>query len=166
MVDHQSDTNNHFSEDNFKLLLAKIPVYTDASQATEIVESLRVVAEFICYSEQNNLNHFDTLMATDVLLVDMPRLLLLDSQQINTQLIQTASILVQNIKDLNNLTVLLGCDILRQLVDVDVTFTDELVDYYISFLKTLVMKLKNLPHLMMLFYNPTLKVYPLFMQSQ
>jgi hypothetical protein len=60
------------------------------------------------------------------------------------------------------LTVLLGADIVRQLVDVKCTFTDELVDYYISFLKTLVMKLSKMPHLMMLFYNPTLKVYPLF----
>lgn len=51
---------------------------------------------------------------------------------------------------------------MRQLVDVKCTFTDELVDYYISFLKTLVMKLSKMPHLMMLFYNPTLKVYPLF----
>lgn len=61
---------------------------------------------------------------------------------------------------------LLGADIMRQLVDIDCTFDDELVDYYISFLKTLVMRLSKLPHLMMLFYNPTLKVYPLFLQSQ
>ena len=101
-------------------------------------------------------------MSTEVLLTDMPRLLALDSQVINTQLIQTVSILVQNIKDLNNLTVLLGADIVRQLVEVKCTFVDELVDYYISFLKTLVMRLQNVPHLMMLFYNPTLKVYPLF----
>jgi hypothetical protein len=73
---------------------------------------------------------------------------------------------VQNIKDNDNLTVLLGADIMRQLVDIDCTFDDELVDYYISFLKTLVMRLSKLPHLMMLFYNPTLKVYPLFLQSQ
>ena len=70
---------------------------------------------------------------------------------------------MQNIKDTDNLTVLLGADIMRQLVDIDCTFDDELVDYYISFLKTLVMRLSKLPHLMMLFYNPTLKVYPLFL---
>ena len=74
--------------------------------------------------------------------------------------------MVQNIKDLNNLTVLLGADIIRQLVDIDCTFDDELIDYYISFLKTLVMRLSKVPHLLMLFYNPTLKMFPLFMQSQ
>lgn len=60
------------------MLLAKIPNFKDASQTPEIVETLRVLAEFICFSEQNNLEHFGVLMSTDVLLVDLPRILALD----------------------------------------------------------------------------------------
>lgn len=51
-------------------------------------------------------------------------------------------------------------------MEVDCTFDDELIDYYISFLKTLVMRLSKMPYLINLFYNSTLKVYPLFIQSQ
>jgi hypothetical protein len=53
------------------------------------------------------------MMATDVLLVDLPRVLAMDNPLINTQLIQTVSILVQYIEDPGNLTVLLGADLIR-----------------------------------------------------
>ena len=76
-----------YTEANFEELLAKIPGYTSGDQGDNIVETLRQVAEFVCYSEQNDLNYFDILMSTDVLLTDMPRLLALDTQKINTQLI-------------------------------------------------------------------------------
>jgi Uncharacterised conserved protein len=65
-----------------------------------------------------------------------------------------------------NLTVLLGADIIRLLVEVECTFDDELIDYYISFLKTLVMRLSKMPYLINLFYDTTCKIYPLFIQSQ
>lgn len=77
------------------------------------MDSLRNLAEFICYSEQYKMTYFDLLMSTDVLLVHLPRLLTLDNRLVNTQLIQTISILVQNIDDLGNLTVLLGAGIIR-----------------------------------------------------
>jgi hypothetical protein len=64
-----------YSQDNFELLLSKFPTYKSVNAQVKIVESLRNLAEFICYSEQYKLNYFDLLMSTDVLLVDMPRLL-------------------------------------------------------------------------------------------
>lgn len=76
------------------------------------------------------------------------------------------SILVQYIDDPSNLTVLLGADLIRQLIEVECTFDDELVDYYISMLKTLVMRLSKMPYLINLFYNSALKIYPLFIQAQ
>ena len=73
--------------------------------------------------------------------------------------------MIQNIKDLGNLTVLLGCDIIRNLVGINCTFNDEVIDRYVSFLKTLVMRLKDIPHLLPLFYDSKLKNYPLFIQA-
>ena len=105
-------------------------------------------------------------METNILLVELPRLLALDERLISIQLIQTVGILVQNIDDLGNLTVLLGADIVRQLVEINCTFDDELIDYYISFLKTLVLRLQKLPHLVNLFYEYSLKNFPLFIQAQ
>ena len=50
-------------------------------------------------------------------------------------------------EDLGNLTVLLGADLIRQLIEIDITFDDELVDYYITMLKSLVLRLAKIPHL-------------------
>jgi hypothetical protein len=160
-------TQDKYSQSNFEELLARIATYKDAAEPLKIVDSIRSLAEFICYSEQYKLNYFDSvLMSTDVLLVDLPRILQFDNRTVNTQLIQTVSILVQNIDDTGNLTVLLGADLIRQLIEVDCTFDDELIDYYISFLKTLVMRLSKMPYLINLFYNNKLKIYPLFIQAQ
>ena len=81
-------------------------------------------------------------MSTNLLLVDMPNYLAMDERRVNIQLIQSMSIMIQNIKDVGNLTVLLGSDIIRHLVGINCTFNDEVIDRYVSFLKTLVMRLK------------------------
>ena len=60
------------------------------------------------------------------------------------------------------MTVLLGADIIRQLIEIDCTFDDELVDYYISMMKSLVLRLQKMPHLINLFYSNATKSYPLF----
>ena len=69
---------SQYSEENLQELLALFPNFKTKDESVQVVESLRNLAEFICYSEQNKLNYFDVLMATDVLLVDMPRILALD----------------------------------------------------------------------------------------
>lgn len=104
-------------------------------------------------------------MQTNILLQEMPKMLKQDERLINIQLIQTVSIMVQNIKDIPNLSILLSADIIRQLVEINCTFDDEIVDYYIAFLKTLVMRLQSVPHLISLFYDNSIKNYPLFVQS-
>lgn len=56
----------------------------DKKEEKRIVEALRLLAEFLCYSEQYKLNYFDLLMGSDVLLVDLPRILAMDTKAINT----------------------------------------------------------------------------------
>lgn len=53
MVDKQTKSNiqTQYTEENFNTLLAKIPTFDDANQAPEVVETLRVLAEFVCFSE-------------------------------------------------------------------------------------------------------------------
>jgi hypothetical protein len=47
---------------------------------TRLVDELRNLAEFLVYSEQYQFAYFDILMTTDVLLVDLPRLLSMDNR--------------------------------------------------------------------------------------
>ena len=48
---------------------------------------------------------------------------------------------MQNIEALDNLTVLLCADLIREIIVLNCKFDDELIDYYISMLKTLVLRL-------------------------
>ena len=57
--------------------------------------------------------YFDEMMASDVLLVHLPRILRMNDRLVNIQLIQTVSILVQYIEDAGNLTILVGADFIR-----------------------------------------------------
>ena len=106
-------TQKQYCQANFQDLLAKITTLSDKKEVKKTVDSLRQLAEFLCYSEQYKLCYFDEMMASNVLLVDLPRILAMDSRLINIQLIQTVSILVQYIEDPGNLTVLLGADLIR-----------------------------------------------------
>lgn len=67
-------TQDKYSLKNFEELLNNFESVKN-DQALKIVEMLRSLAEFICYSEQYKCNYFDVMMSTNVLLVDMPRLL-------------------------------------------------------------------------------------------
>jgi len=77
-------------------------------------------------------------------------------------MIQTVSILVQNIEAFESLTVFLGSPLVNELIDLNCKFDDEMIDYFISMLKTLVLRLQKMPHLINLFYNSHLKIFPLF----
>ena len=74
--------------------------------------------------------------------------------------------MVQYIEDPGNLTVLVGADLIRQLIEVDWKWDDEIIDYYISMLKSLTLRLSKMPYLINLFYDTQLKIYPLFLQAQ
>ena len=106
-------TQAQYSEANFIDLLKKISEHVNKKDVKKIVESLRLLAEFLCYSEQYKMNYYELLMTSDVLLVDMPQALAMDNKLITIQLLQSIQILVNFIKDPGFLTVLLGADIIR-----------------------------------------------------
>ena len=62
--------------------------------------------------------------------------------------------------------VIISSQLIRQMVECDFKFDDELVDHYVNFLKTLVLRLSKHPELLNLFYSNTLKTFPLFNQAQ
>jgi len=81
---------------------------------------------------------------------------------IHIQVIQTISILVQNIEDKAHLFYVLGNPFLAQLITFEFKFTedDELTDYFVNFLKALVLRLDN--ETINFFFNDRLKTFPLF----
>lgn len=81
---------------------------------------------------------------------------------ISIQLIQTVSILVQNISEKAHLFYILGNPFLTQLITFEFKFSqdDELTDYFVNFLKALVLRLDN--ETINFFFNDRLKTFPLF----
>jgi hypothetical protein len=61
------------------------------------VECVRNLAEFLCFSEQQGLDYFQEFICNDVLTLDLPRILQFNNRLVSIQIIQTVSILVQNI---------------------------------------------------------------------
>ena len=51
---------------------------------------------------------------------------------------------------------LVGADLIRQLIEVDWKWDDEIIDYYISMLKSLTLRLSKMPYLFNLFYDTQL----------
>lgn len=61
----------------------------------------------------------------------------------------------------------MGNPFFKQLISFDFNFAadDELVDYYVNFLKTLTLKIAALPDAIDFFFNPNVKIFPLFEQA-
>lgn len=75
------------------------------------------------------------------------------------------SMLIQNIEMKTRMFYLLGNPFLNQLIlyDFDFQKDDELVDYYVNFLKSLSIKLDS--QTINFFFNDKLKTFPLYQQA-
>jgi protein CLEC16A len=81
------------------------------------------------------------------------------------QIIQTVSMLIQNITTEARIYYLLGNPFMSQLIlhEFDFAADDELVDHYINFLKSLAIKLNS--ETVNFFFNDKLKSFPLYSQA-
>jgi protein CLEC16A len=131
----------------------------------QIVETIRTLTEFLVYGEKYDKNYFEQFIDENVLQGDIARFLLLNNRLINIQIIQTTSMLIQNLENVSRVYYLLGNPFLNQLISHEFDFTkdDELVDYYVNFLKSLSIKLSS--ETVNFFFNDKLKQFPLFLQA-
>lgn len=111
------------------------------------VEVIRNLAEFVVYSEKFKKNYFDIFCERNTLEC-FGNILNLNNRFANIQLIQTSSIFLQNIDQMtkkcnchyhfNFIDYILSHPFLNKLISYSFNFYDEeLVDIYISFLKSL-----------------------------
>ena len=128
-----------------------------------IVEKVRNLSEFLVYGEKTNqTQYFEMFIEENVLQGDLSRFLQFNHVAINIQIIQTMSILVQNIQEHRHLFYILGNPFLNQLITYDfgLATNDELIDYFVNFLKALVLKLDS--DTVNFFFNDRLKTFPVF----
>ncbi|GMH87319.1 hypothetical protein TL16_g10816 [Triparma laevis f. inornata] len=179
-----STSTNPLWIDSWSLLLTPSLLSTGqvAAEAqlceTRTIEILRSICEVVIYGEQNStssLGLFDYFCEKNMLalLVDVARgegegAGVARSVSVKSQVIQTVSILVQNVRNETSLYYLLSNNYINELISIPLgnyvsEVLEELMPTYISFLKTLALRLSSSPTLFQFFVDELSgSTFPLF----
>ena len=126
-----------FSLERLKELLANLqknPIVTDRNKGA-LVETLRELAELLVWGDQNDEKLFDFFMEKNVFAV-LLRVMEQKDTLVHVQLLQSLSILLENVATRSSLYYLLSCDRVNAVITHHFDFSDEeLMAYYVSFLK-------------------------------
>lgn len=128
-----------------------------------LVETLRSIAEILIWGDQNDSRVFDFFLEKSMLLYFL-KMMSQKSNQICVQLLQTLSILFENIRNETSLYYLLSNNHVNSIIIHKFDFSDEeVLAYYISFLKTLSLKLNR--HTVHFFFNEHKNDFPLYTEA-
>jgi len=132
-----------------------------------LVEVIRQITEALIWGEQNGHepNFFDFFCEKNIL-ADFVRILGLDriSKGVKLQLLQTLSMLIQNIRRDTSLYYLFSNNYVNQLIATQFDWGDEeILSYYISFLKSLALRLNA--ETITFFFNERLEQFPLYIEA-
>ncbi|XP_020607380.1 protein CLEC16A-like [Orbicella faveolata] len=128
-----------------------------------LVETLRSIAEILIWGDQNDSRVFDFFLEKSMLMYFL-KMMSQKSNQICVQLLQTLSILFENIRNETSLYYLLSNNSVNSIIIHKFDFSDEeVLAYYISFLKTLSLKLNR--HTVHFFFNEHKNDFPLYTEA-
>ncbi|CAG9133406.1 unnamed protein product [Plutella xylostella] len=134
-------------------ILCKNTTVSESNRGT-LVESLRCIAEILIWGDQNDSSVFDFFLEKNMLsyFLKIMRQRCGGSSFVCVQLLQTLNILFENIRNETSLYYLLSNNHVNSIIVHKFDFSDEeVMAYYVSFLKTLSLKLNN--HTIHFFYN-------------
>ncbi|XP_018335183.1 protein CLEC16A homolog isoform X2 [Agrilus planipennis] len=131
-----------------------------------LVETLRSIAEILIWGDQNDSSVFDFFLEKNMLsfFLRIMRQRSGGSNFVCVQLLQTLNILFENIRNETSLYYLLSNNHVNSIIVHKFDFSDEeVMAYYISFLKTLSLKLNA--HTIHFFYNEHTNDFPLYTEA-
>ncbi|XP_076949842.1 protein TRANSPARENT TESTA 9-like [Bidens hawaiensis] len=146
--------------------LMKIQVVNDVNKAF-VIEALRSIAELITYGDQHDLNFFEFFMEKQVM-GEFVRILKISKNVIvSVQLLQTMSIMIQNLKSDHSIYYLFSNEHINFLITYPFDFrNEELLSYYISFLRAISGKLnKNTISLLVKTEKEEIVAFPLYVEA-
>jgi protein CLEC16A len=124
-------------------VLERNPVVNEYNKAT-VVETIRAIAEYVIWGDQNEPRIFDFFLEHNIMTY-LHRILLQPanrSGEVAKQVLQTLSIIIQNVRSETAIFFLFSNNHVNNIVDLDFDFEDEeVLGYYVSFLKTISLKL-------------------------
>ncbi|CAB3372918.1 Hypothetical predicted protein [Cloeon dipterum] len=129
-----------------------------------LVETLRSIAEILIWGDQNDGSVFDFFLEKNMLSFFLKIMRQKCGSYVCVQLLQTLNILFENIRNETSLYYLLSNNHVNSIIVHKFDFSDEeVMAYYISFLKTLSFKLNT--HTIHFFYNEHTNDFPLYTEA-
>ncbi|XP_071105280.1 protein CLEC16A-like [Haliotis cracherodii] len=157
---------NLHSLDHLKFLytvLCKNQAITDYNRGL-LIETLRSISEILIWGDQNDSCVFDFFLEKNMLSFFLRYLQQKGGRYICVQLLQTLNILFENISNETSLYYLLSNNHINSIIVHKFDFSDEeVMAYYISFLKTLSLKLNR--HTIHFFYNEHTNDFALYTEA-
>lgn len=131
---------------------------------TLLVETLRSVAEILIWGDQNDSTVFDFFLEKNMLSYFLSIMTQRCGTYVCVQLLQTLNILFENIRNETSIYYLLSNNHVNSIITHKFDFSDEeVMAYYISFLKTLSLKLNQ--YTIHFFFNETTNDFPLYTEA-
>ncbi|KAF3700367.1 Protein CLEC16A [Channa argus] len=165
-VGGQGKTKNIHSLDHLKYVynvLAKNTTVTDHNRNL-LVETIRSITEILIWGDQNDSSVFDFFLEKNMFAFFLNILRQKSGRYVCVQLLQTLNILFENISHETSLYYLLSNNHVNSIIVHKFDFSDEeIMAYYISFLKTLSLKLNN--HTVHFFYNEHTNDFALYTEA-
>ncbi|XP_067270709.1 protein CLEC16A [Pseudorasbora parva] len=165
-VGGQGKSKNIHSLDHLKYMyhvLTKNTTVTDNNRNL-LVETIRSITEILIWGDQNDSSVFDFFLEKNMFAFFLNILRQKSGRYVCVQLLQTLNILFENISHETSLYYLLSNNHVNSIIVHKFDFSDEeIMAYYISFLKTLSLKLNN--HTVHFFYNEHTNDFALYTEA-
>ncbi|CAM0904983.1 unnamed protein product [Alopecurus aequalis] len=162
-------SRNRFSIEELRYLtdqLQKVHVVYEANKDF-VVEALRSIAELMIYGDQHDPSFFDFFMENQIM-GEFARILRISKlSRVSLQLLQTMGIMIQNLRNEHSIYYIFSNEHINFLITYSFDFQiDEMLSYYISFLRAISGKLnKNTISLLVTTKNDEVITFPLYVEA-
>ncbi|KAJ8751255.1 hypothetical protein K2173_016436 [Erythroxylum novogranatense] len=162
-------SRDRFSIDELRYLteqLQKVQIVNEVNQDF-VIEALRSIAELITYGDQHDSNFFEFFMEKQVMGELVRMLAISKTISVSLQLLQTMSIMIQNLKSEHAIYYMFSNEHVNYLITYTFDFrNEELLSYYISFLRAISGKLnKNTISLLVKTEHEEVVSFPLYVEA-
>ncbi|XP_022755506.1 uncharacterized protein LOC111303477 isoform X2 [Durio zibethinus] len=162
-------SRDRFSLDELRYLtdqLQKVQIVNEVNKDF-VIEALRSIAELLTYGDQHDSSFFEFFMEKQVMGEFIRILNVSKTVTVSLQLLQTISILIQNLKSEHAIYYMFSNEHVNYLITYSFDFrNEELLSYYISFLRAISGKLnKNTVSLLVKTQDEEVVSFPLYVEA-
>lgn len=162
-------SRDRFTLDHLRYLtdqLTKVQIINEVNKDF-VIEALRSIAEVITYGDQHDPSFFEFFMEKQVVGEFVRILKLSRTASIPLQLLQTVSIMIQNLRSEHAIYYMFSNEHMNYLITYSFDFhNEELLSYYISFLRAISGKLnRNTISLLVKTCNDEVVSFPLYVEA-